>query len=243
MTRAFHLQAGFHLFQDLWPLTVSHAAWMITCYHAKPGVEDSRYKLAMNEEWKARDLTLGQLIYVRDFNRQKFDANAKPAIFAGYRLDTGSKYKGVYLVLDYQPLKDQTAGYQIPSSVPCEEVFVPEGAPVMPLHSASQTAPAEFGEKNLESVSNIDVPFSSLEPTALPRERNEYITLGRLIKYGGTPGCGACSKARGTHTAVCKARFNGLVRADKIASGSRTPRTPGVAPHTPFFSATNPSRC
>ena len=42
VARAQHLQAGFHLFQDWWPLTVSHAAWMITCYHAKPGVEDSR---------------------------------------------------------------------------------------------------------------------------------------------------------------------------------------------------------
>ena len=44
----------------------------------------------MGEEWATRDLILGQLIYVRDFNRQKFDANAnaKPAIFAGYGLDT-----------------------------------------------------------------------------------------------------------------------------------------------------------
>ena len=124
VTRALHLQAGFCWFQDLWPLTMSHAAWMITCYHAKPGVEDSRYKLAIGE-----DLMLGQLVYVRDFERKKFDANDKPPIFAGYnRLDTGSTYKGVYLVLDYQALKEQTAGYQIASSVPCEEVFVPEGS-------------------------------------------------------------------------------------------------------------------
>ena len=141
---------------------------------------------------KPENLILGQLICVRDFNRQKFDANTKRAIFAGHRLDRGSNYKGIDLVLDCQSLKDQTAGYQIPSSVRCEEVFVPEGAPVMPLYSASQTALAEFGEKNLEPVPNIDVPFSSLEPTALPRERNEYITLDWLIKCGGTPGCGAC---------------------------------------------------
>ena len=238
VTRALHLQAGFHMFQDLWPLTVSHAAWMITCYHGKPGSEESRFKLASGEDWNARDLMLGQLVYVRDFNRAKFDANAKPAIFAGYRLETGSKYKGVYLVLDYQSLKDQTAGYQIPTSVPCEEVYVPEGMPIMPLYSASQTALAEFGDKNLELVPNIDVPFSSLEPTAPPRERNEYITLDRLIKYGGTPGCGACSKAGGTHTAACKARFNGLVRADKIASGTKTPKAPGQMPMTPFAGPT-----
>ena len=56
VTRALHLQAGFHLFQDLWPLSVSHAAWMITCYHARPGAEDSRYKLAFGEDWNTRDL-------------------------------------------------------------------------------------------------------------------------------------------------------------------------------------------
>ena len=96
VSRALHLQAGFHTFQDLWQLTVSHAAWMITCYHAKPGSEESRYKLATGEDWNVRDLMLGQLLYARGFQREKFQSKAKPAIFAGFRLDTGSTYKGVY---------------------------------------------------------------------------------------------------------------------------------------------------
>ena len=78
VARALHLGAGFH--------TVSHASWMITCYHAKPDSEVSRYKLATGDSWTARDILLGQLLYVRDFQREKFQANAKPAIFAGYRL-------------------------------------------------------------------------------------------------------------------------------------------------------------
>ena len=65
-------------------------------------------------------------------------------------------------------------------SVPCEEAFVPEGSPVMPLYAASQAALVEFGDRKLESIPNINVPFSSLELTAAPRERNEYITLDRL---------------------------------------------------------------
>ena len=40
---------------------------------------------------------------------------------------------------------------------------------------------------------------------------------------------------------LLKERFNGLVRADKIASGSRTPKTPGVAPHTPFSAPPTPA--
>ena len=229
VSRALHLQGGFHTHQDLWPLTVSHAALVISCF--RKGHDDkTRFELATGEPWNARDILLGQLMYIRDFKQEKFQANAKPAIFAGYRLDTGPKYKGVYLALDYKALKDLTPGYNVPTSVPCEEAYIPEGAPVLPLFAAFQIALAQFGEKNLESIPNIDVPFSSLEPTAPPRERNEYITLDRLIKYGSTPGCKACEKASGVHNAVCKARFNGLIKADKIATGHKMPSTPKVPP-------------
>ena len=105
---------------------------------------------------------------------------------------------------------------------------MPEGAPVLPSATAAHTALAEFGAMNLDKIPHLDVPFSSLEPTVPPRERHEYITLDRLIKYGATPGCGACSRAGGTHTAVCKARFTCLITADKIATGSKTPKTPGT---------------
>ena len=43
----------------------------------------------------------------------------------------------------------------------------------MPLYVASQAGLAEFGDRNLDSIPHSDVPFSSLEPTAPPRERNE----------------------------------------------------------------------
>ena len=52
---------------------------------------------------------------------------------------------------------------------------------------------------------------------------------------------GACSRAGGTHTAFCKARFNGLIRVDRIASGGRTPRTPCHEPMTPFASPPTPA--
>ena len=91
----------------------------------------------------------------------------------------------------------------------------------MPLFTASQAALAEFGGVKLEGVPNIDFPFSSLPSSATPRERNEYITLDRLIRYGASPGCKACENAGGVHNAACKARFTSLIRADKIASEGR----------------------
>ena len=93
----------------------------------------TRLELATGKPWTGRDILLGQLVYIRDLNQQKFQANAKPAIFAGYRLDTGPHFKGVHLVLDYKSLQDKTPGYNVPVSVPFDEVFIPEGDPIMPL--------------------------------------------------------------------------------------------------------------
>lgn len=178
---------------------------------------------------------MGQLVYVRDLNQQKFQANAKPAIFAGYRLDTGPHFKGAHLILDYKSLKEQTPGYNIPTNVPFEEMFIPEGDAVLPLLTASQAALAEFGGLSLENFPSIDAMFSSLPTTATPKTRNEYITLDRLIRYGPSPGRKACDKA------ACKARFTGLICADKIpAEGKhKSPLSPNVsAPPTPALPPT-----
>jgi hypothetical protein len=43
-----------------------------------------------------------------------------------------------YLALDSKALQDKTPGYNIPTSVPAEEMFVPESAPVLPLQRTSQ---------------------------------------------------------------------------------------------------------
>ena len=44
-----------------------------------------------------------------------------------------------------------------------------------------------------------------------------------------------------THTAFCKARFSGLIRADKIASGHRTPKALGPEPATPIAAPPAPA--
>ena len=61
------------------------------------------------------------------------------------------------------------------------------------------------------------------------------MTLDRLIKYGGTPGCKACKGEAVLHTPVCKVRFDGLIRADKAAEArsKSAPPTPATLPPTP----------
>ena len=72
ISRALHLQAGFNTFQDLWPLSVTHAAFMISCFHKTPGSDKTRYELANRSAWAGRNILLGQLVYVRDVKQQKF---------------------------------------------------------------------------------------------------------------------------------------------------------------------------
>ena len=61
-----------------------------------------------------------------------------------------------------------------------------------------------FTEAVFPDIKGLEVPFSPIGPESTPAKRHEYITLDRLIKYGGTPGCKACKAEAVLHTPVCK---------------------------------------
>ena len=243
LTRASHVGAGFQIVADLWSHSVRYAATVMNAYHPikdSEGNPQIRYQLASGKEFDGRPLVLGQLIYVRKdpLNRHKFDANAVPALFAGWRHDSGPKsHKGVYFTLDYQAVKSQSPGYAVALSVPCEEVYVPPGDPILPfyvppgdpilpLYVAAETALADFGDPNMMEYLPKEVPFSSLPSDATPAIRHEYITLDRIIRFGATPDCKACSEMKGRHNSRCKIRFDFLVKAEKSARIDKAPSTP-----------------
>ena len=83
--------------------------------------------------------------------------------FVGWRFDSGPKsFKGVCYVLDYDAIKQQIPGYQIALTVPFEEIYVPEGSPVLPLKAAADRALTLFSEPSPEDIQPIEVPFSEL---------------------------------------------------------------------------------
>ena len=118
---------------------------------------------ATGNEFPGRILLLGQLVYYRTDpkHREKFEPSAAPALFCGYRLDSGSEsFKGVYLVLDYRKVKDGVAGFDLAISVPFEELFVPEGEEVFPMRSAFERALEGFAEPKFPDIKGLEVPFS-----------------------------------------------------------------------------------
>ena len=245
ITRSVHLAAGFHVVKDLWKCAVSYASVAMNQYHPLRGTDaeesSNRFVRATGSEFSGRELLLGQLVYVRKdpLERHKFEAAASPALFAGWRFDSGPlSFKNVYYVLDYESVRTQKAGYSITTAVPCEEVYVPDGPPVLPLKAAADDALAIFKNPEPEKLALIEVPFSELPSDVKPGTRHEYITLDRLIKYGCTPSCRACETASSTgrHTAACRARFDALIKADRVG---RTPKTPTAT--TPVFEGGAPS--
>ena len=229
VTRACHLQAGFDVIPGLWQHSVDYAATIINAKHVASGREETRHKLAVGEEFTGRQLLLGQLVHYRvdPSSRGKFDASTRPGLFVGWRYDEGPKsHKGVYYVLDYQKVKNQEAGYSNSIAVPFEEIFVEEGPAKLPVRVAAEDALASFKDPSLEDVAPLDIPFSSLTSENVFR-KNEYITLDRIIRFGPTVGCKACAftSEHSVHSPVCRARFNALIRANRVATGTKTPAT------------------
>ena len=151
VARAVHLQSGFQIRPGLWP----HS-----CVYAKlKDAEHTRYVAAVGSEFPGRRLLLGQLVFYRTdpSHRGKFDPSAAPGLFAGWRLDSGPEsYKGVYLVLDYKRVKDDSVGASLPISVPLEELHVPEGEPVLPMRAAFEKALEGFAEPKFEDIAGLE---------------------------------------------------------------------------------------
>lgn len=238
IARACHLQAGFDVVPGLWVHSIDYAATILSARQKAAGKDQTRHMLAVGVEFSGRKLLLGQLVhyYVDPSQRGKFDPSSKPGLFAGWRYDSGPKsHKGIYLVLDYGKVKDRGAGYANAISVPAEELFVEEKEPMLPLKRAADLALANFGDVALEDIAPLDIPFSDAA-VENKTKRNEYITLERIIRFGATDGCRACrfEATYSKHTPVCRARFNGLLRAERIASGKEEgAKTPVPMPETP----------
>ena len=114
VTRSVHLSAGFHIFTGLWKHAVTYASITMNQFHplrnVAEGESSNRFVRATGHEFAGRQLLLGQLVYVRKdpLERHKFEAAATPALFAGWRFDSGPKsHKNVHYVLDYDAVKSQ----------------------------------------------------------------------------------------------------------------------------------------
>ena len=163
-------------------------------------------------------------------------------MFCGYRYDAGpNSFKGVHYVINYAKVKNREANYSRAIAVPMEEFCVEEKDPVLPLKQAADAALATFTDAALADITPLDVPFPNFSVDTTTKRR-KYMTLDRIIRFRTTEGCRACriETPHSRHTPICRARFNGLVRAEKIAT---SPASKVAEPKAPAFAPlTQPSR-
>ena len=155
VTRAVHLQAGFAIRPGLWAHSAVFATLVLNLKHNLAAREETRYVAATGAEFLGRRLLLGQLVFYRVDPRQKekFDPTAAPGLFCGYRLDAGPEsFKGGYLVLSYKKVKDGSPGFDMAVPVPFEELFVPDGEPVLPMQTAFNLALENFTEPKFPDI-------------------------------------------------------------------------------------------
>ena len=86
------------------------------------------------------------------------------------------------------------------------------------MFTAAESALSGFTQAEYEAIDFLDAPFSAVAPSTPVAKRHKYITLDRLIRLGATPGCKAYKFDAVVHTPACKARFDGLIKAEKVAS-------------------------
>ena len=231
--RATHLSAGFAAYPSLWPVTVQYCTVSLALGWNQPDVEPpegerhlTRLEAASGQRFDGPHWLLGQLVYYRVSDRtklHKFSGSCVPGIFAGWRLENGCRYRGVVLILDYEKVRTQAKGFENLIAVPQEEVVFDDHL-TLPLKVAHRESLTKFSLEDPSKIPPISIPFSD-EPIELPaKTRAEYITLDRLIKYGGTDNCRGCEMLTSRHTKACRDRFNRLIRADKPVPVEAKPR-------------------
>ena len=263
-TRADHLKAGFP--HSLWPRSIEYFCTARSFTQPVPVHPNDPPRITAYKEGKAcyeaanggqpfngHRVPPGALVYYKPPNHKDlpaFNARTFPGIFCGWRLDSGFKFRGVHLALDYEVLRTDQQGCGRPIQVHSTELAVADTF-VFQLHEASVEKLSLFRPKaELPALDTKEaLQFEKGAPEPKPRQRRTYVTLERALRFGYTVRCRGCENiAEGVkHTDACHQRFGLLMeneelakkaRAAERAKGSATPKTPSFdAPAAPSFKA------
>ena len=168
----------------------------------------TRWELAFGKEFLGPHYLLGQLGYVRtkDAGKFKFSPNAEPAIFIGWRLDFGMRYRDVLQFILYSHLREDASSHPV-SQFHDAEVYMPEDV-TFPLASAAEAALKELDDPRLTELHDIDaVPIPFVDSEIKPKTRRVYVAYARMLKIGATKGCKGCENDTSSHNQECIARF------------------------------------
>ena len=156
--------------------------------------EVTQWEAVTGEAFNGPQVPLGALVYYRSKEpRAAHSPNALPGIFAGWRIESGFRYRKTLLILGYEKVRVGSKGYSTLMNVPEAEMHVPEQL-TFPLFESKQSALKQMAlTAELPQVQRLELPFDETSEIAPERQqRRTYIRMERVTRLGATPGCKSC---------------------------------------------------
>jgi len=167
----------------------------------------------------------GRLCFFLDRSVHPAMPVTSPALFLGWRLESGLRYRGVLTLGVYEDIRKFGFKKSFMKNIHEKEVFFPSEV-CFPFAEANALA--------LRNMSDVQPPLAAPPPLVplpfgpeagdekspempqraeLAKAPRFKITLDRLHRFGPTPHCKVCEEVRasGTHTKACRERFKKLL--------------------------------
>jgi len=255
MSRPSHLQAGF--WRKLWPLSLDYTSKARSFFSDAPiydyekGTEveeakknKSRFEVASGSPFHGVKYPLGALVYYRAAGDGLAEATTKPGLFAGWKLESGLRYRDTVLILDYEAIRLRQHKHWEPRTIHQKEVFFPPVEHMeFPLANAARRAISEMTDAASEArkveyersltrgVLPYEVAIDTIpEHTVSAKTRHEYITFEHKCEFGPTLGCGGCENGHSRHNASCRERFDKLIKEKKSNAAKSSAASPAPEP-------------
>ena len=254
LSRPSHLQAGFH--KRLWTITVRYVSQARTFWGMAPisnkergtdagnfKLDKTRWEVMTGSRFLGPKYPLGALIFYRAKGDGMAEPTTKPGLFAGWKLESGLRYRDAVLVLDYDATRHRAHLHWQPKTVHVKEVYFPDEVHLeFPLANAAKNALKNMTDPEHESkqrafdrslVSGVlpyEVDIDSFPTVDKPvPERRAYITWARQMKHGFTKGCSGCMEGHSRHNAERRRKFDTIFKTEPppLPAPSTAPPTPG----------------
>ena len=167
----------------------------------------------------------------------------RPGLFAGWRVDSGLRYRNVVQVVDYEAVRARAHLHWSPKDLHEKEVFFPPVEHIeFPLSNAAMKALKDMSDPEVEvkkkiydrSLESGVLPYD-IDIDAFPEDTPAAPPRHRLLEHGFTKGCPGCDGGHYRRNKACRERFDAIFPREAVAPPTPAPdvgapKTPGPLP-------------
>ena len=154
----------------------------------------TQWEALTKEKFQGKRCCFGQLVWYRTKTpgKRTLDPNMAPALFLGWRVDPGLRYRNVVKVMDYEAFRKD--GSISVHDVPEPELFVEDGPPSFPIAAAADRALHGGKTEGSDLLSAIGV--EAIMFRSGDRDRERLVRKRIRVSLTEMSGCPLCSAVR-----------------------------------------------